>query len=178
MALVGTIVVGSLGLALALQWHTGRLDALMRMQAALPTPVAAAAAPASAALSASQRELDRLRALEQQQQRVRALLASGIAGTPEGYTPYLKALSRQAQGSLWITGFSVTAEGNAIELEGRMTDPSVLPAYLRKLNAEQRFQGRPFAQLQIRTLDGSADGGAGHSEFALRSAPETRAAAK
>ena len=126
MALVGTIVVGSLGLALALQWHTGRLDALMRMQAALPTPVAAAAAPASAALSASQRELDRLRALEQQQQRVRALLASGIAGTPEGYTPYLKALSRQAQGSLWITGFSVTAEGSVIRPSSSIALPSAV----------------------------------------------------
>ena len=111
----------------------------------------------------------RLRALEDHQQRVRAALASGAAGAPDGYTPYLKALSRQAQSSLWITGFAVAAEGDAIELEGRMLHASVLPGYLRRLNAEERFNGRPFAQLQLHTPDSGSE--AGFTAFTLRSQP-------
>ncbi|OYU72850.1 MAG: hypothetical protein CFE45_38945, partial [Burkholderiales bacterium PBB5] len=52
----------------------------------------------------------------------------------------------------------------------RMTDASVLTDYLRKLNAEPRFKGRPFAQL---TLRGTDNNGAAlpYTEFALRSTP-------
>ena len=163
LALVGLVLAGSGALAAVLHWQAAGTAA---MPATLPAPAAVAATSTPATLQA---ELQRLRALEQHQQRVRAALGSGAAGAPDGYTPYLKALSRQAQGSLWITGFAVAAEGDAIELEGRMLDASVLPGYLRRLNAEERFNGRPFAQLQIRALDGPAD--AGITEFALRSQP-------
>ena len=171
LALVGLILAGSGVLAAGLQWQVARAAAL---PPALP---ALAAAPTAASAAAStQAELQRLRALEQHQQRVRTALASGAAGAPDGYTPYLKALSRQAQGSLWITGFAVAAEGDAIELEGRMLDASVLPGYLRRLNAEERFNGRPFAQLQIRSLDGPAE--AAVTEFALRSQPVAKEPAR
>jgi hypothetical protein len=168
LALVGLILCASAVLSAALQWQAGHAVAL---PAALPAPPAATAASAAGELQA---ELQRLRALEQHQQRVRAALASGAAGAPDGYTPYLKALSRQAQGSLWITGFAVAAEGDAIELEGQMLDAAVLPGYLRQLNAEERFNGRPFAQLQLRTLDEGTN--AGHTEFVLRSLPPAREA--
>ena len=170
LALVGLILLGSVALSAALQWQAGQTAALPVALPALPAVAAAASAPAE-----QQAELQRLRALDQHQQRVRAALASGAAGAPDGYTPYLKALSRQAQGSLWITGFAVAAEGDAIELEGRMLDAAALPGYLRQLNAEERFNGRPFAQLQLRTLDGAAE--AGHTEFVLRSsAPDKESA--
>jgi hypothetical protein len=170
LALVALILCASAALSAALQWQAGHAAAL---PATLPSLPSAAAASAPGELLA---ELQRLRALDQHQQRVRAALASGAAGAPDGYTPYLKALSRQAQGSLWITGFAVAAEGDAIELEGQMLDAAVLPGYLRQLNAEERFAGRPFAQLQLRTLDESA--GAGRTEFVLRSSPPGREAAR
>jgi hypothetical protein len=170
LALLALILCASAALSAALQWQAGR---------AVPVPTALPALPAAATANAAaelQAELERLRALEQHQQRVRAALASGAAGAPDGYTPYLKALSRQAQGSLWITGFAVAAEGDAIELEGQMLDAAVLPGYLRQLNAEERFNGRPFAQLQLRTLDEGTN--AGHTEFVLRSLPPAREAAR
>jgi hypothetical protein len=173
LMLVAAVFIGSSGLAAGLQWQAARL------QAGLPPmgdSAAAPASPASAAHAAALGELQRLRALDQQQQQLRTALASGAAGSVEGYTPYLRALSRQAQGSLWLTGFAVAAEGNAVELEGRMTDASLLPAYLKRLNAEPLFHGRPFAELRIRSLDAAADGGAGHSQFTLRSTPAAPAA--
>ena len=171
LALVGLILCTSAAVSAALQWQARTAPALPAALPSLPAVAAAASAPGEL-----QAELQRLRALEQHQQRVRAALASGAAGAPDGYAPYLKALSRQAQGSLWITGFAVAAEGDAIELEGRMLDAAVLPGYLRQLNAEERFNGRPFAQLQLRTLDEGT--GAGHTEFVLRSLPPGKEAAR
>ena len=47
-----------------------------------------------------------------------------------------------------------------------MTDAAVLTDYLRSLNAEPRFKGRPFAQLSLKAVDGA---GGVYTEFALRS---------
>ncbi len=115
-------------------------------------------------------ELQRLKAVAAAQQRVQSTLAAGIAGNHEGHAEYLLALARQAPGTVWITGFNVSEDGSAIELEGRMIDTAVFANYLRRLNAEPRFRGRPFAQLQLKGLAaaGTADGGA-VTEFALRS---------
>jgi hypothetical protein len=41
-----------------------------------------------------------------------------------------------------------------------------LPAYLRRLNAEPRFRGRSFAQLQLKA---ATEGGVPVTEFTLRS---------
>ena len=112
-------------------------------------------------------ELTQLQAVDLGQRRIGAALAAGLAGAREGHADYLTALARQASAALWITGFAVSEDGSAIELEGRMTDANVLTDYLRSLNAEPRFKGRPFAQLSLKAVDG-ANGA--YTEFALRSA--------
>lgn len=122
-----------------------------------------ASAPAGAAA-----ELGQLRLQEAGQRRIRAALEAGAAGAHEGHADYLVALARQASGALWITGFSVSDDGTAIELEGRMSDPAVLTDYLRRLNAEPRFKGRPFAQLSLRAADSNGQP-LPFTEFALRS---------
>lgn len=115
-------------------------------------------------------ELVRLQAADAIQRRVRAALDAGAAGGREGHAEVLLALARQASGQLWITGLGVSDDGAAIDLEGRMTDSSVLTDYLRRLNAEPRFNGRPFAQLTLRGVD-SNGAALPYTEFALRSAP-------
>jgi hypothetical protein len=115
-------------------------------------------------------ELARLQAADAIQRRVRAALDAGAAGVREGHAEVLLALARQASGQLWITGLSVSDDGNAIDLEGRMTDSSVLADYLHRLNAEPRFKGRPFAQLTLRGAD-SSGAALPYTEFALRSTP-------
>ncbi|HOB93188.1 MAG TPA: PilN domain-containing protein [Aquabacterium sp.] len=115
-------------------------------------------------------ELARLRAVEAGQRQVRAALEAGAAGVRDGHAGLLMALARQASGRLWITGIAVSDDGAAIDLEGRMTDSSVLADYLRRLNDEPRFRGRPFAQL---TLKSAGNGGERlpWTEFVLRSTP-------
>ena len=119
-------------------------------------------------------ELARLRALETGQRRILAALDSGQATETPRYSEFLLALSRQTTGSLWLTRFSVAADGRSLEVTGRMTDPRQLPDYLRRLNAEPLFKGREFAQLSLKTLEaGAATGEAapaepGRAEFTLR----------
>ena len=120
-------------------------------------------------------ELARLRAIDASQRRMLAAVDSGAAGESRAYSEYLLALARQAPGNLWLTGFSVGADGRALDVTGRMTDPRQLPEYLKKLNAEPLFKGREFAQLSLKSVDGAASAvesaRPGLAEFALRAVP-------
>ena len=129
-------------------------------------------------VSAAAAELQRLRQLEAGQHQMRAAIGSGSAGRAEGYAGYFTALARQAQPSLWITGFSIAADGVALELSGRMADPRVLPGYLRRLNTEPLFKGREFAQLSLKKVDPAAATTGGYTEFALRGLPAATEALK
>jgi hypothetical protein len=62
---------------------------------------------------------------------------------------YLSALARQAPAGLWLTGFSVASGDAGMEISGRMTDPTLLPEFIRRLNSETAFFGRSFAALQV-----------------------------
>ncbi len=163
------VLVLAMAGAQTLRWGAANADTHRgQAEAALTTLRSQAATSASAAASATGGELAQLQQLEAAQRRVRAALDAGAAGTREGHADYLTALARQAPGSLWITGFSVSDDGSAIDLEGRMTDTPVLADYLRRLDAEPRFKGRPFAQLSLRGAD--TNGAAlPYTEFALRS---------
>lgn len=157
--------------ALASAWALGMgLDAWAQRRAAeaqtlaqtLPQQRAAlerdpGSAEAIARLAA---ERDRLRALEAGQRQLRAQIDEHLLRAATGYTPYFSALSRQGQGSVWITGFSVAPDQGAIEIQGRMQDAAALPGYLQRLNQEASFKGRRFGRLQLAQ-------GEGHTAFTL-----------
>ncbi len=152
-----------------LHWAAGRTEAgAQSAQAELAGLRAQLVAQAASAPMAGPGELAQLQAQDNGQRRIRSALDAGVAGHREGYADYLVALSRQASDQLWITGFSVAEDGGAIALEGRMTDASALTHYLRRLNAEERFKGRPFAQLSLKSVDPQG-GSPPYTEFALRS---------
>jgi hypothetical protein len=172
MALVLALAVVALA-AFALQFQARQLadqaDARERDTLALQarfTSIAGAAPETN--FSA---ELQRLRRLETGQRQMRTAIASGSAGRTQGYAEYFTALARQAQPALWITGFSIAADGVALELNGRMGDPRLLPGYLRRLNTEPLFKGREFAQLSLKAVEPSAAATGGYTEFVLRGVP-------
>lgn len=114
-------------------------------------------------------ELEELRESEQRQRAVKDALTRMSTESVGSYSGYLKALSRQSQGSLWITGLTVQPNGLDVELRGRMTDPRHLPVYLEHLASEQLFRGRRFAQMEIKSLAASEQTAyATLSEFTLR----------
>lgn len=115
------------------------------------------------------RELEELQRKEAVQTQLRQVLQGNMSATSLGYSDLLISLGRQTQPGLWITGLKVRGDGRDLELRGRMTNPSLLPAYLRRLEKEDRFRSRRFAQIEMR--DTVAEEGAapsGITEFTLR----------
>jgi len=183
-AVAGTLAV-ALGLSAALDARSVRRLAegrqLAQQLAAERERLARPAAGDGAdTLRARATEVERLRALDAGQRRVRAALEGQVTARQQGYTPYFLALSRQASPSVWITGLGIGGDGQALEIQGRMTDAALLPDYLRRLNAEPQFKGRSFATLNIKAADTHNDAAAlaGYTEFVLRSQPSATESAR
>ena len=172
LALLGLTAGGAQGLQWAAAKATGQAGQLELITAPLHARQQALMGPGGANSAAS--EIAQLRHLETGQRRISQALNTGLAGAREGPSDYLVALARRASGALWITGFAVD-DGGAIALEGRMTDSAVLTNYLKSLNNEPRFKGRPFAQLSLQALD-AAGVATPYTEFTLRSAASGPAA--
>ena len=81
------------------------------------------------------------------------VLESGKIGNTSGFSAFMSGFARQTQAGLWLTGFSVSAGGEEIEIRGRLLDPAKLPGYVQHLSAEPVFQGRRFAALEMRGVD-------------------------
>ena len=184
VALVATLCV-LVALTLGLRIKTSQaLVQAKATEASLADLRARSAAVASTSPSISVANLARLRAVENGHEQVRVALSSGQVGSTRGYSTYLLALSRQMQGNLWLTDFSVAPDERSLELGGRMTDPRELPDYLRRLNAEPLFRGREFGQLSLKAMGpgSAADGaksaeniGPTFAEFVLRTAANATA---
>ncbi len=105
--------------------------------------------------------------LEQEAQRLTSAVAlrketlrRAVESTAEGsvsVAEVMRGFSRHVVDGVWLTGFSVVPEG--LEIRGRLIDSSLLPVYIRRLNAEPSFRGRRFAALDMRA--GSDDPAAG-----------------
>ena len=170
---MGLVLALSVAGTQALRWSSSRAQAENRELALQLTPLKAQRQALGAATQlAPETELAQLRVLEASHRRIAAALDAGVAGAREGHADYLEALARRASASLWITGFALAEDGGDIELTGRMADASVLTDYLRSLNAEPRFKGRPFAQLSLKSIDKLGQA-LPYTEFALlsRAAP-------
>ncbi len=91
-------------------------------------------------------EIGRLSA-EIAQRRQVLKLAQETAVGGEAPAELMRGFSRQITEGVWLTGFAVAAAG--IDIRGRLLDPALLPAYIRRLNGEPAFRGRRFAALDL-----------------------------
>jgi hypothetical protein len=89
-------------------------------------------------------------------QRARETVVEGNAGLAD----VMRGFSRQIMEGVWLTGFA--SNGGGLDIRGRLLDPGLLPAYIRRLNDEPAFRGRRFATLDMRdgALAEGTDGGA------------------
>lgn len=94
-------------------------------------------------------ELDSAEASVRRRGDIARLLESGAIGSAGGFSEYLRGFARQTPEGLWLTGFTVGAGGNDMEVRGSMLNPAALPEYIRRLGAEKAFQGRSFAALNM-----------------------------
>ena len=161
----GALLAVGLAAGAALQWDTRAVRRDTRQLVAQTDERRASLLPAGAGAGTAandkaqqvRAQLQRLRDREAAIQRLQGLLANGSAGRREGYADHLEALARRSHPAVWITGLTLHGHDDAIELRGRMTDPAVLPDYLRSLQAEPQFKGRSFATLQIQRGDADTD---------------------
>jgi hypothetical protein len=78
-----------------------------------------------------------------------AVLHNGRLGNTDGYAEYFRALARQNIGGLWLTGVSIVGAGHDIGVQGRAMQPTLIPNYIARLNAEKVMRGKTFASLRI-----------------------------
>jgi hypothetical protein len=79
------------------------------------------------------------------------LVNSDTIGYTGGYSQQLRALARQDVDGLWLTGFTLSANAEEVQIRGRTVDPELVPAYLHRLTAESAMQGMRFDALAIST---------------------------
>jgi len=111
-------------------------------------------------------------------QRVFEVLKKGEFGNTDGYAEYFRALARQIDEGVWLTGFYVHGAGTELGLKGRALQPDLVPAYISRLKREPVMQGKSFAALEMQSGESASAGkekpggtaGSGYIEFNLRSA--------
>lgn len=95
----------------------------------------------------------KVQALLAARQEVMDVLDSGKAGSSSGFSGFMVGFARQIQADLWLTGFSISAGGEEIEIRGRLLDPAKLPGYVQRLSGEPVFHGRRFAALDMHSVE-------------------------
>jgi len=125
-----------------------------------------------------EQEMRKLEAQAAAQQGIIATLKSGAMGNTTGYSGYLRAFARQVVPGLWLSGFDIEGDGTQISLHGGVLKPSLVPAYIQRLNREKIMHGKSFAALQMQQPKGKDGKVAGrYVEFTLHSS-ETGGAPK
>lgn len=94
-------------------------------------------------------ELESAEGLLRRRGDIARLLESGAIGSTGGFAEYLRGFARQTPQGLWLTGFTIGAGGNDMEIRGRTLNPAMLPDYIHRLGSEAVFQGRSFAALTM-----------------------------
>lgn len=75
--------------------------------------------------------------------------SGGGLGNTEGFARYFAAFARHPVRGVWLTGFSVGDNGNALNVRGRVLHPDLLPVYLKALNEEGVMRGRLVTELKL-----------------------------
>jgi hypothetical protein len=111
-------------------------------------------------------------------------LKGGGLGNTRGFSDYMTALARQRTEGVWITGLAVTAGGGEFTIQGGVSRPEILPAYIRRLSREDVLRGKQIGDLrmlrkevEIRELQPAAAAGPGAAVTASTESPSGRGAA-
>ncbi|MBI4989680.1 MAG: PilN domain-containing protein [Rhodocyclales bacterium] len=97
-----------------------------------------------------ERQLQQLEALAAAREQVAASLAQGAGGPSGGFSEYMRAFARQTLSGVWLTGFTIGADGGDMTISGRALNPDLVPSYIARLNKEPLLQGRKFAQFAVK----------------------------
>lgn len=94
-------------------------------------------------------ELANSRAMLNLREEVIGALEGGAFNSNRGFAEFMRGFARQTPGGLWLSGFVLHANGDDLEIRGRMLKSTALPEFIHRLNSEKAFQGLSFSSLVI-----------------------------
>jgi Tfp pilus assembly protein PilN len=123
-------------------------------------------------------ELNKVTAEAAAQREIINALKSGVIGNTMGYSKYMQAFARQVVNGLWLTGFSVEADGLQMSISGGVLSPDLVPGYILRLNNENIMRGKTFTSLQMqlpKEESGKTSNRQQYLEFELKSVVKSEA---
>lgn len=90
-------------------------------------------------------------------ERVLAVLNGGAIGNTRGYSEYFRAFARQDMEGVWLTELHIGNNANGIFINGRALEPSMVPVYVQRLQAESTLRGRYFDTLEMHAAPAQKD---------------------
>lgn len=112
-------------------------------------------------------------------QRLQGLMEAGVLGNSRGFSDYFVAFARQQVPGVWLTGLDIAGAAERMTLQGRSSDPELVPRYVQKLSAEKRLSGIEFQVFQMSRpvqVQGAQRIAAPYVEFVLKTTGEAPAA--
>ncbi len=99
--------------------------------------------------AALERELAQLSQQQQTQSKLLQVINGGVTVANKSLSSYMRGFASQTAEGLWLTGFSIDAEHDAMNIFGRSLDADLLPKYIEMMGKEKVFAGQLFGGLKI-----------------------------
>ncbi|MEM9690151.1 MAG: hypothetical protein AAF917_11805 [Pseudomonadota bacterium] len=109
----------------------------------------------------------------QKRQAILTLVQGSTLGETRGFSPQLRALSRQHIEGIWLTYITLSAGGDQTRIEGQTIGAELVPMYVQNLIDEGPFARQRFNQFEI---DNPIDNTSGSLFFSMDSAPVSETA--
>ena len=92
-----------------------------------------------------------------EKQAMLTLLQGQQLGETGGFSPHLRALSRQDIEGIWLTGINLRAAVNNTRLTGFTVKAELVPAYIQLLTQEEPFEQEGFQEFRIDSPENDGD---------------------
>ncbi len=92
-----------------------------------------------------------------EKQAMLTLLQGQQLGETGGFSPHLRALSRQDIDGIWLTGINLRAAANNTRLTGLTVKAELVPAYIQLLTQEAPFEEEGFQEFRIDSPENDGD---------------------
>lgn len=84
-----------------------------------------------------------------EKQNLQQTLQGATLTNTQGFSDYFVAFARQHVPGIWLTSFSIVGSTEQLTLQGRSSDPEIVPRYIQRLSAEPRLGGIEFRTFQM-----------------------------
>ncbi len=151
---LGVLLVGALGFYAYAYWQVDGLekqarDGARQQQLQQERLTRLTAQVGAGKQDPAEQELRDLQASIASRQALIASMGSAAPGAQSGYAEYMRAIARQIQNGLWLTGFHIGEGGGEFLLSGRSLQAELVPAYIRRLGSEPVMRGRNLDELTM-----------------------------